>query len=258
MNLLTEAIYVYMDELNSLSFDRPYSSFQLLADLMNACQEAEKLEICEAQLIRCKKGLEKGLAAYIDTVTYADSTLEAEDRNPGYYKFHIKNCNLLLDRIDLIGKPAPKIAFMHVFNADSSLTLESLKGKVVLLDFWTTWCLPCKMAFSELKVFKEEYRDRGLEIVGVTSLQGYYSNMETGEVEREIEPDREIELTSQFIEMEELVWPCAISTKNIFYNEYTVSSVPTFVLIDREGIVRFIQSFAGQVEQKRRVIERLL
>ena len=256
--LIEDAIRVYLDELNSLPFDRPYNSFQLLVDLSNTCQEAGKLDLCEEQLVRCKEGLEKGLTAYVDTVSYADSTEKAEDRNPGYYKFYIKNCNLLLDRIDLIGKPAPELSFIHVFNADSTLTIESLRGTVAVLDFWTTWCLPCKIAFIELKVLRDEFKDKGLEIIGVTSLQGYYSNMETGEVEREIAPEREIELTSQFIEMEELTWPCAISKKNIFYNEYTVSSVPTFVLIDREGMVRFVQAFAGQVEQKRRIIKRLL
>lgn len=258
MNLIEDAIRVYLDELSSLPFDLPYKSYALLSDLVNVCQEMDDIDEYSSMLRRCKEGLEEGFADYVEHTVYADSTEEANDRNPEAFKMHINACDLLLKRLNLIGKPAPPISFLNVYNVDSSLTLESLKGKVVIIDFWTTWCLPCVIGFSELKIIYDEYKARGLEIVGITSLQRYYADEEAGVVEKNIDPKREIELTGDFIKQKGIVWPCAISEQKVFNPDYTVNSVPTFVLIDREGYIRFIQSFAGQSEQKKRIIERLL
>jgi len=258
MNLIEDAIGVYMDELNSLPFDLPYKSYTLLSDLVNVCQEMDDIDEYRSLLHRCKGGLEKGFADYVEHTVYADSTEEADDRNPEAYKMHINACDLLFKRLDLIGKPAPPITFLHFYNADLSLTLESLKDKVVIIDFWTTWCLPCVIGFSELKKIYEEYQSRGLEIVGITSLQRYYADEQSGVVEKDIDPEREIKLTGEFIKQKGIVWPCAISKQKVFNPNYTINSIPTFVLIDREGYIRFVQSFAGQSEQKKRLIERLL
>jgi thiol-disulfide isomerase/thioredoxin len=258
MNLIEEAVRVYVDELNSLPFDMPYKSYALLTDLVNVCQETDDIDAYRKLLRDCSEGLDKGFADYVGRTVYADSTEEANDRNPEAYRSLVRNCGQLLDRLNLIGKPAPPIDFLKIYNADTSLTLESLKGKVIVLDFWATWCLPCVIGFSELKGIYGDYRDKGLEIVGITSLQRYYADEESGVVEKDLEPEREIELTGEFIEQNGIVWPCAISKQKVFNPEYTVNSIPTFVLIDREGYVRFIQSFAGQAQQKRRLIERLL
>jgi thiol-disulfide isomerase/thioredoxin len=257
-NRLDDAIRVYIDELNSLPFDGRHRSFALLSELTNICQQTEKLDICREQLIRCREGLKNGYAQFADTVSYADSTEQAEDMTPKQYESFIRSCDRLLERIDLIGKPAPDIEFIHVYNADSTMTIGSLRGKVVMLDFWTTWCLGCVVGYNELKILHDEYKDRGLEIIGVTSLQGKYTDTETWEVEENLEPEREIEITAEYIKEKGLFWPCGISKESIFHGEYTVDGVPTFVLIDREGRIRMIRSYAGEIEQKRRVIESFL
>lgn len=258
LNLIEDAVRIYMDEVNSLPFDLPYKSYSLLAELVNVCQETDDIDRCRTLLRRCENGLEKGLSNYLEHTVYADSTEQAEDRNPKAYRSYIDRCDQLLDRLNLIGKPAPPIEFLHVYNADSSFALESLKGNVVVLDFWATWCLPCVIGFSELKDIYEVYHERGLKVVGITSLQRYYADEEAGIVEKDIGPEREIELTGTFIEQKGLFWPCAISKQPVFNPDYTINSIPTFVLIDREGYIRYIQSFAGQLEQKKRLIERLL
>jgi thiol-disulfide isomerase/thioredoxin len=258
MNRIEDAIRVYQDELKSLPFDAPYKSFMLLAELASVCQEAGRIDECKDLLLGFKNGLEKGLEDYLDRVTYSDSTEESDDPIPSEYRRYTRSCDLLIDRMELIGKPAPPLSFMHVYGTDSSLTLESLKGKVVVLDFWATWCVPCIISFSEMKELYKEFKDQGLEIVGITSLQTFFSDMETGHTERNIGPRREIEITAEYIEKKGITWPCAISENSVFDPAYTVEVIPTFVVLDHNGRVRFIQSFAGQIGQKRRIIERLL
>jgi len=97
-----------------------------------------------------------------------------------------------------------------------------------------------------------------LRALGVTSFQGYYRNVDTGEVEDELDEQREIEITGEYIEKREITWPVGIGAQSIFKNTYNILSVPTFVVIDREGNIRYVHSAVGQLKQKRRVIERLL
>src|SRR5437879_5302075 len=68
----------------------------------------------------------------------------------------------------LIGKPAPD--FKGEFSLNGKPTkLSDLKGKVVLLDFWAVWCGPCVSTFPHLREWHKEYKDKGLEILGVTT-----------------------------------------------------------------------------------------
>ena len=257
-NRLDDAIRVYVDELNTLPFDARHRSFSLITELTNICLQVEKLNIYREQLTRCREGLEKGYAHFADTVSYADSAAQAEDTTPSRYESYMRSCDMLLERIGLIGKPAPEIEFIHVYNADSTLTIGSLKGKVVMLDFWTTWCIGCVVGYKELKMLHDEYGDRGLAIIGVTSLQGRHPDAESCEEEESIEPELEIELTAEYLKEHGIFWPCGISEGSIFHGDYTVNGVPTFVLIDREGRIRMIRSYAGEFEQKKRIIERFL
>src|SRR5579883_459998 len=68
----------------------------------------------------------------------------------------------------LVGKPAPEFTVATVVNGKGKVSLDSLHGKVVLLDFWGTFCEPCKKSFPKLQDLYTKYGDSGLRIVGVS------------------------------------------------------------------------------------------
>src|SRR5207237_4757590 len=70
-------------------------------------------------------------------------------------------------QIALLGTIAPEISIKHWVRGEPA-TLSSLRGRVVLLEFWATWCKPCQEMFAKLKKLDEDYRVRGLEIVALT------------------------------------------------------------------------------------------
>ena len=65
-----------------------------------------------------------------------------------------------------VGAPAP--AYKAVSLAGDSVSLAEQRGKVVLLNIWATWCHPCRAEIPELRSLHSRYRDRGLELIGVS------------------------------------------------------------------------------------------
>ena len=92
---------------------------------------------------------------------------------------------------ELIGKPAPDFAGDFAINGKPT-KISALKGKVGLLDFWAVWCGPCIGAFPHLRELNDKYKDKGLEVVGVTWYQEKYDfDKETGAVS-ELEGDKKL------------------------------------------------------------------
>jgi thiol-disulfide isomerase/thioredoxin len=144
-------------------------------------------------------------------------------------------------RGELIGYAAPPIKFDWAFNpSDPSWkisSLEDLKGKVVVLDFWATWCGPCIASFPNVRELQKHYAGHEVVILGVTSLQGYHVSP-TGRVDTKGNPDKEYALMPEFIAQREMTWPVVFSSKNVFNPDYGVTGIPSVVIIDPTGKVR--------------------
>jgi thiol-disulfide isomerase/thioredoxin len=129
----------------------------------------------------------------------------------------------------LEGKPMPALDVTGWVNGQ--VTPEQMKGKVVLVDFYATWCGPCMAAIPHNNEMLKKYKDQGLVIVGVcTSGRGQEKMNQTAK-------DRGIE------------YPTARDPDLKSEKAWAVHYYPTYALIDRKGIVRVIGLQTPNVEK---------
>jgi peroxiredoxin len=100
------------------------------------------------------------------------------------------------------------------------ITLDDLKGKVVVLDFWGTWCPPCVESVPELRNLHKRYSKESFVLIGVSS-------------------DRDEEAWKDFTDKNRMVWPQYRDENRKIQNAFHIHAYPTYILIDHEGIVRF-------------------
>jgi thiol-disulfide isomerase/thioredoxin len=125
--------------------------------------------------------------------------------------------NKIRDKIrkDLSGAKAPKIDASAWLNADRDLSLEKLTGKVVLLDFWGTWCGPCVKKLPDVQQFADRYASRGVVVIGVHSAE-------------------EGETCKGFVKKHGISLPIAIDTGKTA-TTYGVTEWPSLFVIDKSG-----------------------
>ncbi|MCF3649239.1 TlpA family protein disulfide reductase [Synoicihabitans lomoniglobus] len=137
----------------------------------------------------------------------------------------------------LTGQPAPEIDF--TWSTQDGLThLSDLKGKVVVLDFWATWCGPCVATFPQIAELRAHYDAANVAIVGVTSLQGRVHGLEAAPIMTRDDPEREYALTADFMTAKDMTWTVAFSAQKVFNPDYGVSGIPHMVIIAPDGTVR--------------------
>jgi thiol-disulfide isomerase/thioredoxin len=119
--------------------------------------------------------------------------------------------------------------------------LSDLKGQVVLIDFWAPWCGPCLITFPKLQRWHNNYKDKGLVILGVTNYFGWVEG-------NRVTHGQELAYLRRFKKENRLPYGFAIADTGINDLNYGVYSIPMSFLIDRSGNMRFIAMGAGEHE----------
>jgi thiol-disulfide isomerase/thioredoxin len=140
-------------------------------------------------------------------------------------------------QISLIGNPAPDFTVKDWINSDP-LSLSDLRGNVVLLEFWATWCKPCHSMFPKIKKLNDDYKDKGLSVVALTRY--YFSVKDTAGSE-----ESELELIQKFVRDHEIDFPVGIAADAGTQMRYGAVGLPTFAIIDRKGLVRLFGRLSG-------------
>jgi len=132
-------------------------------------------------------------------------------------------------------------------------TLRSLRGRVVLLDFWALWCTPCHAALPHIADWQEKYKERGLSVVALTE----YRNTVNG---RRVRTSQEVGELRSFRRASRLPFGFAVADTTKTADAYGVTTIPVAVLIDRRGVVRFLNVGANETDiaELEQMIVRLL
>jgi peroxiredoxin len=101
------------------------------------------------------------------------------------------------------------------------ISLDDLKGKVVLLDFWGTWCPPCVASLPSLRNLNKKFtKSEKFVLLGISS-------------------DGDEDKWSNFIVKEEMVWPQFLDRERAVQRAFRVNKFPTYIVLDHEGVIRF-------------------
>ena len=138
--------------------------------------------------------------------------------------------------------PRPAPAFELKDLTGKTISSEGLKGQVVLIDFWATWCAPCRKSMPELQALHEKYASRGFSVLGVSIDEGGTSKVK------------------KFVAGAKISYPIAMdSDRTPAWDAFRVKAVPAAFLIDRQGnIVAQWTSAPAKGEEVSTKLEELL
>lgn len=139
-----------------------------------------------------------------------------------------------------VGEATPSCT-LTAMDGKSIAGLQELRGEVVYVDFWASWCPPCVRSFPFMNQLEHEFKDQGLHIIGVNL-------------------DEKVTDAKTFLDKYPVDFDIALDPNKQCVSDFGVMAMPTSYLIDRKGVIRHVhQGFrTGEAEKLRLAIEYLL
>jgi peroxiredoxin len=118
-----------------------------------------------------------------------------------------------------VGEEAPNFSLPTL--SGDTITLDGLKGKVLLLNFWASWCTPCQEELPELQKIHQKYHERGFDVVGINI-------------------DKQQANAAKFVQRFGLTFPVLLDPESSTIQEYRGNAMPISYLLDQQGRVRHV------------------
>ncbi len=136
------------------------------------------------------------------------------------------------------GKPFPAATFRDVV-ANRPVELSDYAGHVVVVEYWATWCGPCKRAMPQLEALRRRLGGRGLRVVGVS--------------------DEDVDVIARFVRNRPIEYDAVTAdTESVIASKLYVTSFPTFIVVDAKGKIAGVFTGANKVGQVEATVEKLL
>lgn len=134
-----------------------------------------------------------------------------------------------------VGQPAPQFTLPSLLQ-DQPTSLNQFNGKVIYIDFWASWCLPCRTSFPLLNKLHQKLKDRGFEVVAI--------NLDEDKANAE-----------KFLKDFPVTFTVLRDSNGEWADKYVVEFMPTSFIIDKQGVIRnihhgFVSDDINELEQK--------
>jgi thiol-disulfide isomerase/thioredoxin len=137
---------------------------------------------------------------------------------------------------------APEIRSSDTWiNSDGPLKLKSLKGRVVLIDFWAFDCDPCKETVPHVEALYEKYRQEGLVVIGVHTPRTEY--------------EKDVAQLREAVKRMGIRYPVVVDNKQKIWADYRCDLWPTQFVIDRQGFIRLSHGGVGRYAEIEQAVQ---
>ena len=178
-----------------------YFDIEMRAVTPNSDKAAEQFDLAgPAQVIRMIKDGDDWLYDGVD-----------QQRSNERMEAFIAQSNPQQPQADLLSDPS----FTGTTYEGKSISLADFKGKIVILDFWGTWCAPCVASMPEMKLIREAFAKHGVEIVGIAA-----------------DPKEKV---ATFCKANKIPWPNIVDSDEALVDQFGVVAFPTLMMIDQNG-----------------------
>lgn len=118
-----------------------------------------------------------------------------------------------------VGRLAPDFTLTDL--KGNSVTLSDFQGKVVFINFWASWCVPCRVEMPEIEAVYQEYKSQGVVVIGIDLFE-------------------DENVVREFVQQGDYSWTFVIDTTGEVTKSYGVTLIPTSFFVDKEGIIRTV------------------